>query len=291
MKKSIIENEQQWSEIIEPKTKLFDLQLKEVWKYKDLLILFVKRDMAAQYKQTVLGPIWYIIQPIFTTFVYFFVFNKLGGIKTDPVPAPIFYMCGISLWNYFSYCFTSTSTTFVSNANIFGKVYFPRLVLPLSVVLSNIIKFGIQFLLLMLVILYYVIFEKFSLHIGVNVLLLPIVIIVMAGLGLGGGIIASALTTKYRDFTILINFGVQLLMYVTPVIYSLKFVADKHPKYQNLILSNPLSSLLETFRYALLGFGNFSIGWFLYSCTFMFILLFVGMVIFNKVERSFMDTV
>ncbi len=284
-------NDNQWSEIITPRTKLFDLRLKEVWRYRDLLALFVKRDLAAQYKQTVLGPVWYVIQPAFTTIVFFFVFNKLGGIKTDPVPAPIFYMCGISIWNYFSSCFTATSTTFVSNAGIFGKVYFPRLVLPLSVVFSNIIKFGIQLGLLFVVILYFVLFKNYPFHIGTNFLLLPFVVLIMAGVGFGGGIIASSLTTKYRDFTVLINFGVQLLMYITPVIYSLKFVADKHPKYQSLILANPLSSLIETFRYSVLGYGDVSVGWLLYSCAFMLVTVFAGMVIFSRVERTFMDTV
>ena len=294
MTKVLMEEDKQWTEIISPRNKLFDLHLKEVWRYRDLLFLFVKRDMAAQYKQTVLGPIWYIIQPLFTTVVFVITFNRLGGIKTDPVPAPIFYMCGVSIWNYFSSCFTATSTTFVSNAGIFGKVYFPRLILPLSIVMSNIVKFAIQLGLVVIVILYYVFIDKtyhYQYHFGANLLLLPAVVVVMAGLGLGGGIIVSSLTTKYRDFTVLISFGISLLMYITPVIYPLKFVAVKHPDYQTAILINPLSSLIEGFRYAVLGSGDVSAGWFLYSCASMLILLFAGMVIFSKVERTFMDTV
>jgi lipopolysaccharide transport system permease protein len=247
--------------------------------------------MASQYKQTILGPVWFVIQPIFTTIVFFFLFNRVAGIATDPVPAPIFYMCGISIWNYFSTCFTATSSIFIANAGIFGKVYFPRLVMPLSVVISNIIKFGIQLGLLAVTILFWVIFKGYHYNIGANLLLLPLIVLVMAGLGLGGGIIVSSLTTKYRDFTVLITFGMQLMMYVTPVAYSLTFVATKHPHYKNLIMCNPLSSLMEGFRYAVLGEGMFQTGWFLYSCAFMLITLAIGIIIFSKVERTFMDTV
>lgn len=294
MSEIAVDDERQWSEVITPRSKLFDIKLKEVWRYRDLMLLFVKRDMASQYKQTILGPIWFIIQPIFTTIVFLFLFNKVAGISTAPVPAPVFYMCGISIWNYFSTCFTATSTVFVANAGIFGKVYFPRLVLPLSVVMSNIVKFGIQLGLLTVVILYYTFIDKSSnwtYHIGPNLLLLPVILIVMAGLGLGGGIIVSSLTTKYRDFTVLVTFGMQLMMYVTPVAYSLKFVATKHPHYQNIILANPLSSLIEGFRYAILGEGTINIGWFIYSCCFMLIALLIGIIIFSRVERTFMDTV
>lgn len=280
-----------WTEVITPRKKLFDIRLREVWRYRDLVLLFVKRDMASQYKQTILGPVWFVIQPIFTTIVFFFLFNRVAGIATDPVPAPIFYMCGISIWNYFSTCFTATSSIFIANAGIFGKVYFPRLVMPLSVVISNIIKFGIQLGLLAVTILFWVIFKGYHYNIGANLLLLPLIVLVMAGLGLGGGIIVSSLTTKYRDFTVLITFGMQLMMYVTPVAYSLTFVATKHPHYKNLIMCNPLSSLMEGFRYAVLGEGMFQTGWFLYSCAFMLITLAIGIIIFSKVERTFMDTV
>jgi len=281
----------EWSEIITPRNKLFDIRLHEVWRYRDLILLFVKRDMASQYKQTVLGPVWFVIQPIFTTIVFFFVFNRVAGIPTDPVPAPIFYMCGISIWNYFSTCFTATSNVFVSNAGIFGKVYFPRLALPISIVLSNIIKFGIQLALLVTVIVFYVLFKGYHYHIGLNLLLLPVIVLLMAALGLGGGIIVSSLTTKYRDFSVLVTFGMQLMMYITPVAYSLKFIAVKHPRYSTLILSNPLSSLIEGFRYAVLGEGTLNMGWFLYSCAVTIVMLAMGTIIFSKVERTFMDTV
>jgi len=291
---TIDKDNNQWSEIITNSTKLLDIKLREVWRYRDLIMLFVKRDMAAQYRQTVLGPIWFIVQPIFTTIVFFFIFHKVAGIDTAPIPPPVFYMCGISIWNYFSTCFTATSTIFVTNANIFGKVYFPRLVLPLSIVISNIIKFGIQLGLLVIVITYYSLIDKtynWSYNPGSNILLLPVIILIMACLGLGGGIIVSSLTTKYRDFTVLVTFGMQLMMYITPVAYSLKFVAVKHPAYKTLILSNPLSSLIEGFRYAVLGGGNLDINWFIYSCAVTLVLLLIGVVIFNRVERTFMDTV
>lgn len=296
MAETTAEDNKEWSEVITPRVKLFDIRLGEVWRYRDLMMLFVKRDMASQYKQTILGPIWFIIQPICTTIVFFFVFGKVAGIDTRPIPQPIFYMCSISIWNYFSSCFTATSTIFVSNASIFGKVYFPRLILPLSVVISNIVKFGIQLGLVVIIIVYYLVIDKksypdFSYHFGPNLLLLPLIILLMAGLGLGAGIIISSLTTKYRDFTVLVTFGMQLMMYITPVPYPLKYVAVKHPAYQNLILANPLSSLIEGFRYAILGSGQLNVGWFLYSCACTLVLLVIGVIIFSKVERTFMDTV
>jgi len=288
------DEDNEWSEVITPRGKLFDIRLREVWRYRDLILLFVKRDMASQYKQTILGPIWFVIQPIFTTIVFFFVFTKVAKLGTGTVPPPVFYMCGISIWNYFSSCFTGTANTFVSNAGIFGKVYFPRLVLPVSIILSNIIKFGIQLGLLIVVIFYYSCIDhtyNWSYHFGPNLLLLPVILVVMAGLGLGGGIIVSSLTTKYRDFTVLVTFGMQLMMYVTPVAYSLQLVATKHPHYKTIILSNPLSSLIEGFRYSVLGDGSLEAGWFLYSCACMLVMLAIGIVIFSKVERTFMDTV
>ncbi len=291
MSEILVEQNTQWSEIITPKTKLLDLRLKEVWRYRDLLVLFVKRDMTAQYKQTVLGPVWYIIQPVFTTIVFFFIFNQMAGIKTAPVPAPLFYLSSIAIWNYFSACLNGTSSTFVSNAGIFGKVYFPRLVLPLSVVLSNIVKFGIQLCLVLSVIIYDAVTGNFTVHVGLNTLLLPIMIVLMAGLGLGLGIIISSLTTKYRDFSILINFGVQLLMYITPVAYPLAYLKEHRPGLYHYLRFNPLSPLVEGFRYALFGIGEFNVFLFLYSIVFTVAALLLGIIIFNKVERSFMDTV
>ncbi len=277
-----------WDQILEPKSKLFDLNLKEVWRYRDLLWLFVKRDFVAQYKQTVLGPLWHFIQPIFTTLVFLMVFGKIANIPTDGIEPVLFYMSGISIWNYFSACLTSTSNTFVANAGIFGKVYFPRLVIPLSTVLSNVVKFAIQFLLLLAVMAWYGI-KNNSFHFGISWLLIPLLVLMMAGLGLGLGIIISSLTTKYRDFTVLISFAVQLLMYATPIAYPLSFLKNK--SFAAWIAWNPLTPIVEAFRYALFGKGMVDTTGLLYSGGFIIIVLFLGMLIFSKVERTFMDTV
>ena len=278
----------QWDEVIEPKGKLFDLRLKEVWRYKDLMWLFVKRDFAAQYKQTVLGPIWHIVQPLFTTAVFLFLFTTIAGIKTDDINPIVFYMSGITIWNYFSACLTGTANTFVANAGIFGKVYFPRLVIPLSTVLSNIIKFGIQFCLLLIVIIWIAIRDN-NFYIGWSIFLLPILVVMMAGMGLGLGIIISSLTTKYRDFAVLIGFAVQLLMYLTPIAYPLSALTGK--SYAWLLTYNPLTPIVEAFRYALLGKGTFEAMHLLYSGIFILATLLFGAILFNRVERSFMDTV
>lgn len=279
----------QWTEIIKPKVRLFDLHLKEVWRYRDLLLLFVKRDFEAQYRQTVLGPLWHIIQPVFTSFMFIIVFNKIAKISTDDLPAPLFYMSSIAIWNYFAACLGSTSNTFIANAGIFGKVYFPRLVTPLSSVLSNIIKFGIQFSLLIVLIFYYSLTGVYTVEPGWHILMLPVIVIIMAALGLGLGIIISSLTTKYRDLSILISFGVSLLMYITPVAYPLSFLEQS--KYTNFIRWNPLSPLVEGFRYSVLGRGTFDMSFFAYSISFTLFVLICGTLLFNKVERSFMDTV
>jgi len=283
------QEETQWSEVISPSTSLLDLKLQDVWRYRDLLGLFVKRDFVATYKQTILGPLWHFIQPIFTTVIFIFLFNSVAKIPTDGVPAPLFYIIGISIWNYFSVCFTSTSNTFVSNAGIFGKVYFPRLVLPLSVVISNLIKFGIQLSLIVVTMAYFIIFKGYKPQTNLYLLTLPVIVALMAFLGLGLGIIISSLTTKYRDFTYLISFGVQLLMYLTPVAYPLSFVQDK--SYAKFIQWNPISPLVEGFRYAITGSGTFNISMLVYSIISTIIILFLGIIMFNKVEKSFMDTV
>lgn len=280
--------ETQWDLEIRPKANLFDLNLKEVWKYRDLLLLFVKRDFVAQYKQTILGPLWHLIQPLFTTIMFLLIFGKIANIPTDGINPVLFYMSGITIWNYFSSCLTSTSNTFVANAGIFGKVYFPRLVIPLSTVLSNIIKFGIQFLLLLVMMIYYS-FKGFPVHFGIAWLWIPILLIMMAGLGLGLGIIISSLTTKYRDLTVLITFAVQLLMYITPIVYPLSFIKNK--SYGKWIEWNPLTPIVESWKYALFGKGSFDIGGLLYSTGFIVVVLFFGLLIFSKVERTFMDTV
>ena len=267
---------------------MFDLNLKEVWRYRDLLLLFVKRDFIAQYKQTILGPLWHLIQPIFTTIMFLLVFGKIANIPTDGVNPILFYMSGITIWNYFSSCLNNTSSTFVANAGIFGKVYFPRLIIPLSNVLSNIVKFGIQFLLLVVMMIYYS-FKGFPIHFSIAWLWIPVLLMMMAGLGLGLGIIISSLTTKYRDLTVLIGFGVQLLMYVTPIVYPLSFIKNKW--YGKWIQWNPLTPIVESWKYALFGKGSFDIAGLLYSSGVIIIILFIGLLIFSKVERTFMDTV
>lgn len=277
-----------WDMIIRPKGHLLDLKLKEVWRYRDLLWLFVRRDFTAQYKQTILGPLWHFIQPIFTTIMFLVVFGKIANIPTDGVPPLLFYMSGITIWNYFASCLNSTSNTFVANAGIFGKVYFPRLVIPLSTVISNLVKFAIQFLLLMGVFVFFAI-KGAPVHLTVSFLMIPVLVLMMAAMGLGLGIIISSLTTKYRDLSILIGFGVQLLMYATPIAYPLSFL--KHNKFAAWIQWNPLTPIVEAFRYALFQNGSFSIGNLLYSGVFIVVVLFVGLLTFSRVERTFMDTV
>lgn len=277
-----------WDLVLEPKGALFDLQLKEVWKYRDLLILFVKRDFVAQYKQTILGPLWHFIQPIFTTIVFLLVFGKIANIPTDGIQPVLFYMSGISIWNYFSACLTATSNTFVANAGIFGKVYFPRLVIPLSSVVSNVVKFAIQFLLLLSVMAWYGI-KTGHFYFGYSWLLIPLLVMMMAGLGLGLGIIISSLTTKYRDFTVLIAFAVQLLLYATPIAYPMSFLKGK--SFAAWIACNPLTPIVEAFRFALFGTGTTNTMGLLYSAGFIVLVMFFGLLVFSKVERTFMDTV
>ena len=277
-----------YTTIIKPKGKLFEIDFKEIWRYRDLLVMFIKRDIVTQYKQTILGPTWYFIQPALTTIMYMVVFGGIAGISTDGLPQPLFYLAGIVLWQYFSECLNKTSATFTQNQHIFGKVYFPRLISPLSNVLSNLVRMSIQFLLFLIVYVYYV-------AVGVDVmpnayaLLLPLLIVMLAGLSLGFGIIISSMTTKYRDLTRLFTFIVQLWMYATPVIYPLSTITND--KIRMLMGINPLTSIFEAFKYGMLGVGQFSWGGLGYSFGFMVVLLLVGVVVFNKVQRSFMDTV
>ncbi|MFN5021948.1 MAG: ABC transporter permease [bacterium] len=281
----------EWDLEIKPQANLLDINLREVWRYRDLLWMFVKRDVTAQYKQTILGPLWHFIQPLFTTVVFMVVFTNIAKISTDGVPPVLFYMSGITIWNYFSSCLNATSNTFVANAGIFGKVYFPRLVIPLSTVMSNIVKFGIQFLLLLAAMLWYK-FSSTSLNLSQPLstfILIPTIILIMAGLGLGLGIIISSMTTKYRDLTVLIGFAVQLLMYATPVVYPLSTITSE--KLRFWITLNPLTPLVEAFRYSILGVGSFDTASFVYSIGFMVVTLFIGLLIFSKVEKTFMDTV
>lgn len=281
------EANEEWSEVIRPQTSLLDLKLGELWRYRDLLYMFVKRDFVATYKQTILGPLWFFIQPLLTTLTFMIVFGTIAGISTDGIPMMLFYMSGITLWNYFSECLNKTATVFKDNANIFGKVYFPRLIMPLSIVVSNLVRLGIQMILFLSVWVYYLI-ESNLLHPNAFLLIVPCLIFLMAILGLGSGMLISALTTKYRDLVFLLSFGVQLLMYATPVIYSMNTLP---PKYAWLIKINPLSHIIETFRYAFTGSGVFSWYYLGYSTIFAFALLTFGTLLFNKVEKSFMDTV
>lgn len=273
---------------IESKSKLIDFKIKDVWEYRDLLFLLVRRDFVAFYKQTILGPLWFFLQPLLTTIMFTFVFGKLGGFKTDGLPQPLFYMAGVTTWNYFADCLTKTSTVFKDNANLFGKVYFPRLIIPFSIVMSNLVKFGVQMILFILMILYYVLFTDFSFHPNAFILLFPIIIVMMAFLGLGLGMIISAMTTKYRDLSYLITFGVQLLMYATTVVYPLSTVKKD---VRNIIEFNPMTSIIETFRYGFLGTATFQWSLFLYSIVFSVSVLILGIIIFNRVERTFVDTV
>jgi lipopolysaccharide transport system permease protein len=272
---------------IKPQSSLFDLKLKSTWEYRDLLWLLVRRDFVSFYKQTILGPLWFFVQPVLTTIMFTFVFGKLAGISTDGLPQPLFYMAGITAWNYFADCLTKTSTVFKDNANIFGKVYFPRLIMPLSIVVSNLVRFGVQFLLFLAFMGYYwVIGAQF--HPNIYVLLFPLLLVLMAAMGLGAGMIISAMTTKYRDLAFLVTFGVQLLMYATTVVYPL---STAKAEYRWIIEANPMTAIIETMRYGFLGKGAFSWSSLGYSSGITFLLLVFGIVIFNKVEKNFVDTV
>ncbi len=276
-----------WTMILRPKKSLFQVNLSELWQYRDLIALFVRRDFVAKYKQTILGPLWFIIQPLLTTLMFVVVFGNIAGIPTDGIPQVLFYMSGIVGWNYFSTCLNDTSQTFLKNASIFGKVYFPRLAMPISIVISNLVSFIIQFLFLLCFLLYFSLGGA-DLSMGIEVLILPFLVLLMAGLGLGFGIIISSLTTKYRDLTHLVGFGVSLWMYATPIIYPLSEIPER---YKMFVLANPMTPLIETFKTVLLGVGSVNYLYLLYSLVFTIVLLAIGVLIFNKVERTFMDTV
>jgi lipopolysaccharide transport system permease protein len=283
----ITTEEQSWDTELKPQSNVFDLHLKDIWNYRDLLWLLVRRDFVSFYKQTIFGPLWFFIQPIFTTITFTIIFGNLAGISTSGAPKPLFYMAGTIAWNYFADCLNKTSTVFRDNANIFGKVYFPRLIMPLSIIFSNLVKFGIQLVLFVLLLIYYMV-QGSKIEPNFYILLFPVVIILMALLGLGLGLIITALTTKYRDLIFLVTFGVQLLMYATPIIYPLEAAPEK---YRNLIALNPLSGLVETVRYGFLGTGHFYVGAFVYSVVASLIIFLLGLVIFNRVEKNFVDTV
>jgi lipopolysaccharide transport system permease protein len=279
-----------WLFEITPKNKFFSLNLREVWQYRDLLFLFVKRDVVTVYKQTVLGPLWYLIQPLFTSVTFTIIFNTVAGIDTGTVPPFLFNLAGITVWNYFTACLNGTSNTFGSNAGIFGKVYFPRIIVPLSIVISNLIKFGIQFLIF---ILFYIFYSLKGATVGLNgaVVFFPVLIIMMGVLGLGLGMFISSLVTKYRDFSNLIGFGVQLLMYLSAVMYPMALIKEKLPTYGWLVQYNPLAYVIETARYMLLNVGQISFWGLGYTFVVTVVVFLVGVLIFNKTEKSFIDTV
>ncbi len=279
-----------WTMVIKPKGSAFSLNLKEIWQYRDLLEMYIKRDIVTFYKQTILGPIWFFIQPVFTTIVFMFVFGGLAGIPTDGIPQALFYLAGITLWNYFSDSLTRTSDTFFANQAIFGKVYFPRLIVPLSITITGLIKMFIQ-LGIFVIVYIWVVLKGSPVAPNRYALLFPLLLLILAGLGLGFGIIISSMTTKYRDLKFLLAFAVQLWMYATPVIYPLSVMQGKNSKYLWLIQANPLSSVMETFKYGFLGKGTFSWLALGYSFAFALIVMLLGILIFNKVERSFMDVV
>jgi lipopolysaccharide transport system permease protein len=283
-----INDDAQWTEVILPKTGFFDVNLSELWRYRDLIMLFVRRDFVSTYKQTILGPIWFFIQPLFTTLIFTLVFSQIAKLSTDGLPPVLFYLSGITLWTYFSDCFTKTSNTFVANASIFGKVYFPRLTSPVSIIISNLIKFGIQIGLFFCVYVYYLITHQISFEISWTIVFLPFLIILMALLGLGLGIIFSSLTTKYRDLSFLLQFAIQLLMYATPIIYPISSVGGK---VKTILMLNPITPVIETFRVLLFGHGEIDINGLIYCTAFTTITLFLGILVFNRVEKSFMDTV
>lgn len=288
------ETNQDWTTVIKPRNKLFEVNLKEIWDYRDLLTLFVKRDIITSYKQTILGPLWWIIQPLMTVVMYMVVFGGIAGIPTEGVPQPLFYLGGVCMWQYFSDCLTKTSNTFVNNASIFGKVYFPRMIMPIENVISNLVRFGIQLGLFAVV---YVIYAIAGTAACPNwyLLLFPLLVVMMAGLALGFGIIISSMTTKYRDLQILFSFIVSLWMYATPIVYPLSQVKGKMVAgidLYNIMLLNPVTPIIETFKHGALGTGVFvGWGWLAYSFAFMTVLITLGVIIFNKVQRTFMDTV
>jgi lipopolysaccharide transport system permease protein len=280
-------SKQLWTEEIKSQSSLFSINFSELWHYRDLLLMLLKRDFITFYKQTILGPIWFFVQPIMTTVIYVVIFGQVAKLSTDGTPQFAFYLAGITTWNYFSDSLVKTSSVFQSNASIFGKVYFPRLIMPLSIVFSNLLKFIVQFGLFIAVVLYYALVQK-SIQPNWWVLMTPLLILLMAAFALGLGMIFSSLTTKYKDLTYLLAFGIQLLMYATPVVYPASAMPGT---YKRIIDLNPLTGIFECFRYAYLGSGNFDPSSLIYTTVFTLILLITGTVIFNKVEKSFMDTV
>lgn len=279
--------EQNWTTIIKPKTGWFDINLKELLQYRDLIVMFVKRDFKTLYKQTILGPLWIIINPLFTTIMYTIVFGNIANISTDGMPQIVFYMLGTTVWSYFSSCLTKTSATFTGNAAIFGKVYFPRLVTPISTVISGLINFSVQFVMFLIFVIYYYV-KGVPINPNIYILITPLLLVQLAMLSLGFGIIISSLTTKYRDLVVLVGFGVQLWMYATPVVYPASQIEGK---LKTLMMLNPVSPIIESFRYAFLGCGSIPWNFLMISVCITLVVLFIGVVLFSRVEKTFMDTV
>ena len=280
----------EWDYIISNRNSLLSVDIGEVWRYRDLLFMYVKRDIVTFYKQTILGPLWFVIQPLFTTIMFMFVFGGIAGISTDGIPQAVFYLGGLVCWNYFQDCLTKCSDTFNANQHIFGKVYFPRLVVPLSIVISNLIKLAIQFMLFLAVYTWFFATGT-PFHPNAALLLIPLLIIMLGGLGLGFGMIISSMTTKYRDLRFLITFGVQLWMYATPIIYPLSVMKQTYPEHVWVLVANPLTAIVETFKFAFTGVGEFSWLYFGYSFAFTAVIVLLGIIIFNRVQRNFMDVI
>jgi lipopolysaccharide transport system permease protein len=278
-----------WTTVIQPKNSLLQVDFRELWQYRDLYRMLVKRDIVVWYKQTILGPLWFFIQPILTTIMFMIVFGGIAKIGTDGIPQPLFYLAGICLWNYFAESLNQTSNTFIQNSALFGKVYFPRLVVPFATVTSNLVRLGIQLLLFVFVYLYFAFFTEATVAPNLYICLVPLLILLLSGLALGFGVLFSSLTTKYRDLTFLLSFLVQLWMYATPVIYPLSTI--ENPTLKTLMLLNPMTAILETFKYAVLGGGQFRFEYLTYSALFTLFIMAIGIVVFNKVQRTFMDTV
>jgi lipopolysaccharide transport system permease protein len=277
-----------WTTVITPKSEWFKLNLKEIWEYRDLIAIFVRRDIVAVYKQTVLGPIWFLFGPIFTVFTYTFLFKTIANLSTDSLPGPLFYLAGTTLWNYFQACFNGAASTFTSNSNIFGKVYFPRLVSPISLVFSNLFKLFIQMITFLSFLFYYIHEGNQFVHPNITIILLPVYLILLGGIALGAGIFISSFTTKYRDINMVLGVFISLLMYASPIMYP----SSKVPEYLKPILNlNPLTPIIEAFRYSFTGRGSFDVNGLVYSLIFMLFVLFIGIITFNRTERNFMDTV
>jgi lipopolysaccharide transport system permease protein len=287
MKPTLPSTEDAWDLVIEPRKRWFELNLRDLWRYRDLVRMFVWRDFTAQYKQTILGPLWHIIQPLITAITFTVIFGRVAKLPTDGLPPFLFYMTGNVVWAYFSTCLTATSNTFIGNAHIFGKVYFPRIAVPVSIVISRLIGFAIQFSIYLMFLAWYA-WRGFDVKVTAVALLTPLLLVLMGGLGLGLGILVSSMTTRYRDLQQLVGFGVQLAMYATPIVYPLSLVGEK---YRWLVLANPMTPIVETFRVAFLGAGTFDPLHLLYSTVFMVVLMILSLALFNRVEKTFMDTV